>query len=628
MKKIISLSLALIMVLAMFASCGGVDPVDTTTPDDTTTATPDDTTTGNNDTPNPPVIEEIVIDLIVDKESDFKIVYPANANAAIVEAATNLREKILLKTGVAIAVTDDTLPNGQTEPEAGLKEILIGKTNRAESQEAFEAIAGYSDYSITVVDSKLVLIGGGEAATAKAVSTFVLDFVNELDDEVVNFSVSNNDNYKYKGHYPMATTSLLGTPIGEFRIVLSANYTFSDYLLASKLASYYARMSGKVLEIAVDSSAATDHEIRIGATNRTTVTAGDFEYVIAANSGSLEVACDSMFAYDSVYNYFTNKLRQVATEGASGELVRAEADFANGTENAKGVDGDIRLMVHNTWGWDNSADGPRMPATANALLHEIYSNYMPDILALQEYTDLMREANSVIESLAAFGYAELDVAVEGEAGVKTATPLIYRADKLDVVLKGCERIDTTSDDKFATWAIFQLKNTNKKIGVMSVHYAYQEDADARRAEQADLTSKKAAALAEANNCPFIICGDMNMTITAEAFGTFADNGFADIQTLVPDAETSGTLYGGYPVYDAEWGFFDRDKVKLGGYSDNAIDHAVYAGTGVTFNTFDIVSDSYSAVSSDHAPILIDMTIADNAGFGGMWEEIEDWTWDY
>lgn len=43
MKKILALSMALIMLLSMFVSCGGPT---TTTPNDTTTATPDDTTTG------------------------------------------------------------------------------------------------------------------------------------------------------------------------------------------------------------------------------------------------------------------------------------------------------------------------------------------------------------------------------------------------------------------------------------------------------------------------------------------------------------------------------------------------------------------------------------------------------
>lgn len=94
----------------------------------------------------------------------YTVVFSDSADIELKKAATNLAAMLSEYTGSQIEATDDYLGANQSENEY---EILIGKTNREES-----VVEGLSnkDYTISVVGTKIVVIGGSNPATLLAIS--------------------------------------------------------------------------------------------------------------------------------------------------------------------------------------------------------------------------------------------------------------------------------------------------------------------------------------------------------------------------------------------------------------------------------------------------------------------------
>lgn len=96
-----------------------------------------------------------------------RITVPAGDSNALV-VAYQLRTAILEATGVKLPVGKDS------EPAQGC-EILVGKTNRAASQEAYRSIGGAGDWLCAVSDGSLALAGGSTDALKTAMERLLAD---------------------------------------------------------------------------------------------------------------------------------------------------------------------------------------------------------------------------------------------------------------------------------------------------------------------------------------------------------------------------------------------------------------------------------------------------------------------
>ena len=110
--------------------------------------------------------------VIADSEGcDYTIVRPDNCADAVTNAAVSLRKAIMgiigdmpaLKTDYGTKITN---------------EILIGSTNRSVSEKATDGL-GEKDYRITFSGTKIVIVGGSDAATAEAVEYFIASYVKD-----------------------------------------------------------------------------------------------------------------------------------------------------------------------------------------------------------------------------------------------------------------------------------------------------------------------------------------------------------------------------------------------------------------------------------------------------------------
>lgn len=133
-------------------------------------ANPSDTTADTTAAETVPVPAEFAI--IENGQSAFTIVRSDRANDAIVKSATTLYKKLAKATGVSLALGTDFWREGAStvlDPDA--PEILVGETNRPETEAVLAALPAHS-YTVTQKNNKLVIVGADDDLTALALIEF------------------------------------------------------------------------------------------------------------------------------------------------------------------------------------------------------------------------------------------------------------------------------------------------------------------------------------------------------------------------------------------------------------------------------------------------------------------------
>ncbi|MBR4033444.1 MAG: hypothetical protein IKJ04_01425, partial [Clostridia bacterium] len=102
----------------------------------------------------------------------YKVVRSDKASKEIVSAAVDMRKTLDEMSG-DITIGDDWVKSGTEIPETAL-EILVGKTNRPESAEASRDLLA-DDFAVKYFpeSGRIVLVGGSDEATLKAVRYFL-----------------------------------------------------------------------------------------------------------------------------------------------------------------------------------------------------------------------------------------------------------------------------------------------------------------------------------------------------------------------------------------------------------------------------------------------------------------------
>ena len=120
-----------------------------------------------------PAPEKPSIALISDGSTPYQIVRSdlAAASSATAKLAVLMAGAFRDVSGTSIEVTTDY------EKEDGPFEILIGKTNRPESETAMAELTGEDTYLIRVVDKKIVIVAHNDKALTEAVNRFLADCI-------------------------------------------------------------------------------------------------------------------------------------------------------------------------------------------------------------------------------------------------------------------------------------------------------------------------------------------------------------------------------------------------------------------------------------------------------------------
>lgn len=584
--------LLMFSLLLGLVGCGGgsVDPIDSDSEESTT-----ETTT---EAP-PPALE-----LIRNGKTDFVIVYPENAGEKTISAAIALKDAIKRFTGATIRYKDDYIGHSSVDQEA-VYEILLGNTNRKESQEAMKRVRA-DEYLIEAVGTKLVIGGTTELANHNAVSRFVNEWM--VDSETLfagctdgSLSFGEDDAYLYTKKYTISSMTVNGTPIAQCSFVIPDDWA-AEKGVAKLLRRHIRIYTGYQLPVVTESEYEGTCGILIGRSKHTTLTAPDGEYLCKVTERGVEVVSDTQFGYAEAYF----KLLSTLFAPRSEEIALKTGDHCGGSDAAPTdleKKGDVRVMYHNIWGTLNDLERSYL-GDRNGFAKAVYTEYKPDVICMQEAWDAYIYADRMLFPWLRQEYKEVLV-----RGAKNR--MYYNDAVLELVEFGYKKIN--SSDSGSAWAVFRHRATGELFGVINVHFpsnfGLENDpvaANARRVKDAETSVvAKNEILQKYPDIPIIHGGDYNSKAGSQPFRVLNDAGLTNARLQTDDRTEWGTCFKGPTYLDEDDTFEFRTKITA--TVEGAIDHISLGGKAVKVERYHVLGDLLAMAASDHLAHFVDFS---------------------
>ena len=212
----------------------------------------------------------------------YSIMRPGNQAIAEIETAAKSLRRVLMKTfnGVSVNYLKDT----DYEDFDGSYEILIGETNREESQKAKEILIAnrsnyVKDFIISVMRDKIVILGMDTESTVAATEWFTETFCKSPE----AWSMLKTDfTFIYEHQFTDSSDLINNTPLGDFAVVMPRVVSYIVGMAAEEYIEFYTTYGFQIDSI-VDIKETRDYEILIGDCERAeskSVTAEGDNYII------------------------------------------------------------------------------------------------------------------------------------------------------------------------------------------------------------------------------------------------------------------------------------------------------------------------------------------------------------
>lgn len=530
--------------------------------------------------------------------SIFHLVRPENASTEIVDASKKVYEA-LAAVGINVEFGVDWEDYDADPKDRYRYEILIGHTNREESDALGKELLN-EDYVIATQNDKLVICGGGDEATAIACSRFIADYVMNCKGSIV---LQRGELLRYTTTYDITAFKLDGVDVKDYSIVYTV-FTYKE--AATRLRDEIAKYTGRVFPV-VTMSKAGDKRIIVGAPENASAVApctaekffalpdNSTNHVIEQKDGTLLLAGKNEYAVlDAVETFSATYL-----QSTKGELnipdVSTEHTLFVATPLADGAD--VRIMTFNTLGTNGDNPSVRFP-----LIFETVRRYLPDVVGFQEANKTIHSA--VLEDLTDV-YDFVNKYHDAGAPVNY-TPIMYRKDKFNCIAGGVEFLRsryTGTNTKSYSWAVLELKSTGKRFIVLNLHGALispaynlegmtnaVEGAAWRRDNVAQLHERAVKLQTKYGALPTFLIGDFNFNKAAAAYSDATALGYVTAEKTATQHKETGTK--------------TTHGIGSAPPSGKSIDHIFYQGNTTVFTHY-IVRDETALAASDHCPVYCD-----------------------
>ncbi len=545
------------------------------------------------------------LDLIKNSAVPFTLSFdPSSAYASLILEFQTRFKKISGVTPALVAANSTNTPKETFE-------ILIGDTAYPETAIVKSQLKD-NDYFYGVVGNKIVLIGTNASATKKAIESFFSAFLEPSiakDPENVVFNTKRNalnDSLTY-----IKSLNIDGNDISKYQIVYSESDNYAAKIFAKRLSAQISQLSGVSLPVVTDSTTASDYEIVVGITKRTLVTGTEKAFTVKILNGKLYILSELSVGYDAVLEYIKDTFllseRELNLTSAKNAVIPFSTVLTGGSENTLSKGGSIRILVNNIYsGSDNAVLRAKQLAA-------VYKDYAPDVIGLQEFSGTVKtNINSLI---LAMGYKEVPYTTKNK-NLAVQTPIYYNPNTLKVIDSGYWKYNDNAGDnsKSVAWALFEEISTGKRFIVGSTHFMWTSPSlgatlanDARKIDATEMCALLKP-LSEKYNAPVIVGGDFNCPLGSDPINIILnDNNFVEAEDIAIKTERGGTHHA-YSEFDASTGVCIKYYEATGNYT-TAIDHVfVYDQSKLTVNTFDVVEDYFALASTDHCPIITDITL--------------------
>ena len=260
------------------------------------------------------------------KKIAYTVIRAKNSSAQIDDAAKKIRSSLKAGFGGTVKMTyDETV-----EDFDGNLEILIGNTNREETQKAKEVLKNnresyYLDFIIKVIGDKIVIYSENEAMLIKAVDYFAETYCK--DEEAWN-KLDTSTEIIYEAPIVSRPHEIGGVTLNNFTIVTPRDMEYIYGRAIYELVDYLNGDQGYTIPVVDQRTAASKHEILIGnldrEESRSITVEGDNSYIIKAINGKLVIkASDSASLGCAFYKF----IDMIYAEVNNGGYLKLSGDY-------------------------------------------------------------------------------------------------------------------------------------------------------------------------------------------------------------------------------------------------------------------------------------------------------------
>ncbi len=551
-KKMLAITILLLFAIVFptsLASCrqtpeGPIDPVvsgDSVTSKDTS----------ETESAEPVVVEKTIK---LDDLKKYTIIYPERGDPALQQAAETVQSKIEHIFGVLLPVKNDFYRENSTEYAIGEYEILIGETNREET-EAFLCELRSKDRGYALVGEKIVILGHTVGLTNSAVFDFNIKILNE-DAAKREYVFGEADRYIKAGSYQVQEMVLCDRPIREYTIVYAVGNQKQEKRLAELLQGAIVDFSGNVLQV-VASNKVSDvaAAIYVGeAPAATAVTKAN--YLLGVDGGNVYACGADIEGNAKAVNDLIVRLQEISADKTVNCCLEALQPIAIDAGEMSAMSFNLRY-IYDT-------------ARGELILRHILNN-LPDTVGVQEAVP--KWMSYLKDALGSYYDCVGNGRDGGAAGEYNA--IFYAKDKFNLIESGTKWLSNTPDDvsklngsdcnRIYTYAILERKSDGKRILFVNTHLDNNIN-DTGKLQQAQVVLDF---LAKHSDLPIICTGDFNAPYNSSVYKKMIQGRLDDPMTAV-GATPSATYHGGDNSYTSassciDFCFVTTDKIKPTAY---------------------------------------------------------------
>ena len=523
--------------------------------------------------------------LTVENLSEYRIIIPDKLTTELSEAVKSLQDHISAITGKEPEAVSDYISEDSDIFYESEYEILVGKTNRAASEELYTDIRT-NDYGYAMVGKKILIFGNSSETARSSVTAFKADVLNKAKNEKDALLRSGESNLNV-GLYTYDPLTVNGISIKNYSIVYPQRATLGEKDISQRLAAWIEINTGYTVKCISDKEEPREYEIQVGNTNRisseqiskmNSYVTSDEQYYISGNNGIIWATGRNSGAILSAVTGMINLIN------SNGELNMQSYICANKKAAS------LSVMSYNIRGMMDSDKRNSEDVIVSIKERD------PDIFAPQEAT-----------ASAAMWISRLDNALSGEYACYKGLcvgkysqyqPIYYKKDRLELISATSKYLTHTPDrksrlegaeyDRIVTIVVLRDKETGVQFVYANNHF--DTAGYIVRTEEAKILAKM---LEEYPLMPLIVGGDFNTEATTTPIQTLISKSRLKLGEDLADEKTLG-------------GSGASDYQTRG---EKIIDIVLVSAESISVNKYEIWDNKTNGkYPSDHLPVCIELVV--------------------
>lgn len=252
-----------------------------------------------------------------DKRFAYTVIRPKDASEEIETLAKKMRTALKGAFDVTVKLTYDQT----VEDYDGNLEILIGDTNRAETEQAIETLKGnrashFLDFIIKVIGDKIVIYSENDAMLQKAVDYFIETYCK---DKASWEKLNTSTEIIYEAPIENRPHEIGGVTLEEFTIVTPRDMEYIYGRAISELVEYINSDQGYEIPVVDQRTEASKNEILVGNLDREESKAvtveGENNYVLKMVNGKLVIKASDSVTLGAAFYKFIELINNAVAEG-------------------------------------------------------------------------------------------------------------------------------------------------------------------------------------------------------------------------------------------------------------------------------------------------------------------------